>query len=674
MSSRAIADVIQRFKSFEEIGRYELFLDLYYSRREEDRELIKRVLAGDDAIVKMMFLQYLEEIPAQRAVSLFLPLLEDDNEIIRDAAMQAYKRSVFAQKNKLLRPYVASQRPGAACFAIGALARQGDRDVLPALLGRLPNAPPEVQREILEGLRYLPDPRCVPALIPFADSREEDGRYRAIRALAEMKSRGHPVRAAIFLDRVQDDSARVRRAALLGLQAFPSQKVARVFLEKALSEDEPMPSRRRAIQGLASFPDQEWVEPLVTLMSRDPSGPLRLTIEIALKRFPADVLKRGLFAVLDGGDAAVRQQAALIVAEFLGEDPEVRRRIMEFWEKAEDMQARLGAMEVLGELGGTELIPLLLSVLKENQVLAYTAIGVLNRLWTAESGPQILKLLKEPELPQFAKQALLSAILRRGLDDTMRQDLLPWLLEGLGDEVTNIRYLSLQILEWYPVEAWVQPVLRMLCGETDDEVCRTAYRIVTKKVGGNPVPIIAAVREYPDQKAVRNHLVQMLGWRKWDPKRVFDMLYGLMLEPINLPVKDRQAFLVLCVRLLEYGSMTLERIWPFAPSDSLKRLLLEKIRDGMKDPKRVFPPLPLDFLAGHFRDVDPVSRSLFYEIVGMSRQAEGIGLLTACLLRESEPAALSAGQEGLRRLVREAPPPSEAERAKVAMPGGGVPS
>ena len=34
-----MADPVQRFKSLDEIGRYELFLDLYHSKREEDREL-----------------------------------------------------------------------------------------------------------------------------------------------------------------------------------------------------------------------------------------------------------------------------------------------------------------------------------------------------------------------------------------------------------------------------------------------------------------------------------------------------------------------------------------------------------------------------------------------------------------------------------------------------------
>lgn len=651
--SAGAPDRIRQLQFLDELGRYELFLDLYRSEKDEDRRVIEDALTGEDFLLKMLLLQYLEEIPEPRALGLILGRLEDRNEAVRKAAGKAYDRSGYPRKNLRLRPYVMSRDAEAARFAIRTLSRAGDKDILPALLSALPEVDEKTRLETLDGLRCLPDPRSIPHLTRYSREGEERERYYAVRALVELKAAEWRVPLETFLARMQDPSARVRRAAMLGLQRFPLENVASLFLDRALDKDEPLESRRRAIQALAVFPSVRWVAPLVRLSAADARGPLRLTTEITLKRFPDDALKKSLTPLLEDPDAGVSRQAAFLLAEALGHDPGTRARLKRLWEEAEKVPDKLKALEVLGELGGSDLIPLLLGALKENQVLGYSALGALNRLWTYDSGPKIMELLRDAELPQFAKQALLSTLLKRGPDESVREELLPWLLKGIQHKVMNIRYLCLQLMDWYPLSQTLDSIFGLLVYEEDDEVIRMSYEILLRKVGANPIPLVSAAREYPERKAIQGHLVRMLGMRRWGSERAFDLLYGLMLEPMNLPAKDPGSFISLCVSLLGNGTLALEKAWLFFPSDELRHVMLRELRGVMSDVEKRFPPLPLDFLAFHLAGQDAAARALLYDIVGLSGQREGIPLMTGWLLKETDEGALRSGRESLGRLIRE---------------------
>jgi len=650
----AAAPVLDGLTSLDEMARYELFLRVYRSEEKEDRRALETALLGEDPMLKMQCLQYLEEIPESRAVRLILPLLRDDNDIIQESAQRAFKKNGCSRKHRLLRPLVMDEDLAVACYAIRVLSRQGDRDVISPLLALLEDAEGELLHELLAALRLLTDPRSVARLLRFADAPEEKTRYLAVRALAAVKADGCAVAVEVFLKAVQDDSDRVRRTAVLGLQRFPSSAVADTLLKKALSETDPVENRRRAILALGALPGEDRIRPLVGLMAADPKGPLRLASEISLRRFPPAMLKHGLLAILDSGDAALGQKAALILAETHGEDPEVRSRLLRSWEAAGSGPEKMAALEILGELGGQDVVPLLIEIMKADPVLGYVAATHLGRIFSREDDSRVLGLLQKEDIPQYVKQAMLSALLRRGRSESIAGPLLEWILKGMKEEVLNIRYLSVQIAAWYPLKDTLPSLLELIAVEADRTVMETAEDIILGKLGGNPVTLVAAVRGFKGFKKILPSLVRILGLERWDGDRGYDLLYGLMIPPIELPRSSPTDFTALCIRLLESGSLSMEKIWLFLPGEAQRRRFLEGIRDAMADGKRAFPPVPLDFLSFHLAGSGPKERALFYELAGRSMQPEGVAMLTSAVLKERSGGPLDSAREGLRRLLREA--------------------
>lgn len=643
----------EALRSSDELARYEAFFDIYRSDKKEDRKDILSLLSGGNPLLKMLFLKYLEDIPERRAADYILTLITDGNGIIREAAQRGFLKNSYSGKKELLKPYLLSPDRSASSFAIKTLSRAGVLDILPVLLAELPRAKEPRARDILAALAFLPDPRGLRALLPFLSSADEPTRFLAFRALGALVPRGVRVPVQHFLKSIQDDSERIRRVALTVLANYPSKKIARIFLRQALNKSESPENRRRAAAAIASFPALEWIEPLVFLMIREPRSELRLAIEIVFKRFPPPLLKRGLMPLLKHPDAAIRQKSSVLLAEILGDDPEVRLTFLRLWDEAQDDDVRLELMDVLREMESPEVAPRLLQVLEKSPLLAYDAVGVLNRLWVPGSGIEMMTILENPKLPQYAKQALLSVLIKRGPEEAVKERLLRWLLDALKDPVINIRYLSLQALSWYPVDVKLEALLDLLVQEPATETIDAARLQILKGLAGNPMPLILAYQAHVQRAALTDHLVKILTSARWDEAHVFDVFCRLDVEPISLLDNHPEAFFTIAIHMMEKGQVALEKVWLFLSSDPMRFLFLGLLKLALQDDKRHFPPLPLDYLIFHLGDKEESVRCLLYELILLNRRKEGIAALTGRLLREEGALALAKGQDCLRGLVWE---------------------
>jgi HEAT repeat protein len=638
----------------DEIGRYELFLSHFTDEDGGKRDLLRSAFDEADVLLKLQILQYLAEIPEERAVDWILSRLEDESVAVWRAAARAFRANHYSKKNLLLRRFVMSKDERAARFAIRTLARAGNRDALPVLLAHLDEAPLAIRGEILNALRFMPDTESVSRLLPFTEDRGEETRFRAVRTLAELRRRGIPVPERVFQKLSEDASAKIRHAALDGLKSYASREVMKAFLARLSDPDEPVEARVRAIEALASFPHRDWVPSFVLAMRDANDSRIRLGAEIALRRTPRESLKPGLLSLLDSPDHSIVTQSAILLAETMGDDPEIRRILVARWRAAKDDEERLRMLDVLRELGDPSLIDELIQTLKQSPLLAYSAIGVLNRLWSDDSGPTILALLDDDAVPQFAKQALLGWIVRKGPPEEIRDELHGRLLEGLESGVVNIRYLSAQILAYYPAEGNREALVAALEREDDDAVVSTIRSLLVDGLGRDPLPLIEAVKARGAAEPLTLGLATMLRMRAWNPDLAYPVLLGISRPPVSLPECDEAAFIGTLLHLVETESILFQEAWLFVAEEQLQKDFLEGLRDAMRDPARDFPPMPLEFLAFHLESGRPEERRFFYELLRLDDRDQGVPILVRMLLEEEDDAALEEGRRQLRVLAREA--------------------
>ncbi len=645
------------FPFLSELERYDFFLKLYRSIDPVDGERLERLYASRDPLLPLIVLQYLEDLPERPAVGAIIRLIESGSEIVARSACEAYQRSHYPGKARILKQLILSTNTRACRFAVRVLSRAGFMEILPLVLRELPDRDGKVRAEMIEALRYLPDRRTVAVLLPYADAKQEESvRCRALSVLADLQPRLQMLSAGYFLKLVQDPSDKVRRVAIEALQRFPTKRVAPMILSAAVDRSQPEELRIRSIRALASFPSPKWVRPLVEIAAKEESSALRLSAEVSLRHIRHEDLRSGLVPMLRDPDAVLRRQAALFAADLLGSDEDARTALFDLWKSA-DEETALELIEAIGLLGGQDAARLLRDSVKRSPVLAYGAAHALARMRGVTDAAVYRELLEDPEVMSPAKQALLDRLAKRGPDEQIRAALLPTLINGLSSEVMNIRYLSLQTLAWYPLDQTLPALLGLVAREANPDVVRMSSKIIAKGLERDPLPLVKALGAAPERDALIGHMVRILTTQNWRPETVPPMLEALRQPPLSLLESRPETYFAICAHLLSLGAVEIPALWPALSErpEGGDRLFLQVLASFMAAAHRRYGPMPVEFLAQKSKTMDAGTRAALYEVLGIDGRVEALDWLTGALIRETDPEAAKPGARALRRRLMEAP-------------------
>lgn len=641
--------LLTEFPFMTELERYDAFLRLYHSDGAQEKRVLTGLISSKDPLVALIVLQYLEDIPEKRALAGVLHMVERGNEVISRAAMAAYKRSHYPGKARQLKRLVLSRNPRARRFAVRTLCRAGFMEVLPLVVRELPDSEGEVRSEMIDGLRYLPDRRSVQVLTPMADSLDEPTRWQALQVLGQLQARVGGLPASFFLKRSGDPSDRVRRAALEGLHAYPTKRVAQMILAQALDDKESDEVRDRSLRALAGYPNVRWVRPLTAFAAATESASLRLAVEVALRSYPEEVRRDGLTPLLDDPDPALKRQAALLLADLSGKDPSVRARLLKLWDGADD-RAAVDFVDVLRALGGSESAERLRGAMNRHRLVAYAAAGALARL--RGHGAQTLAALRDESVSPTVHQAILSQWARRGPDDTLRPELEPLLIKWLKSPVINIRYLALQILAWFPLHGKLEALMDVLAAESDPEVVATVSKQILTGLGADPVPLAIGLASHPKRSSLMGHGVRLLTAQNWDPRLARPLLGILAAPPLSMRDSTPETYFLIGIHLYSLGSVTFQDLWEECGTDPRRRLLMRLLATFMADTRRKMPALPLDSLCAFIKDGDAELRGLVYSLLAAEDRPESTETLAVLLYREKDPDARARGAGLLRRVLK----------------------
>jgi HEAT repeat protein len=651
-----MAEMLEKeFGFLTELERYDAFVRLYRSPKPEDKDELERLYSSGDPLIPLILLQYLEELPEKAAVLAVLRLLETGNDVVSSAAMSAYRRNHYPGKPRLLKQLILSESPRACRFAVRTLSRAGFMEILPLLLREIPERKGPVQAEMVDALRFLPDRRSLPVLIPLSRAPEERTRLLALRALVELQARGRVLPLDFFLKLSQDESELIRRAALEALERFPSKRVAPLILDVALDEKRPEESRARALRALARFPDEAWAKPVVELVASSHSQMITLSAEVALHAFHEKEMRRGLLPLLKDPRPEIQRQAAHFLAELLPEAADIRGEIFKLWRESPH-EAALELSDTLRALGGADTAALLREAIGGPELLSYAAATALAELRGRDAGPIIVEYLERPSISPLIHQQLLSRWNRREPEPAIRERLLAHAFKALADPTINVRYMALQILAWYPIETTIRPILDFLTREAQPDIAQAAIRRLSRDLGADPLPLVEAVRAHPKAKSLLGHAMRILTGQSWDPRRSVDLLAALRQAPLSLLDELPETYLAVATHLIEQGSAGLEEVWESIPDARRRKIFLALLASFMADTRRRFPALPLAWLSDRLERSDEAARRLFYELLLADGSNASLECLTVNLARESDPAIRAHTAARLkRRLLEETP-------------------
>ncbi|MDE2291337.1 MAG: hypothetical protein KGL53_04580, partial [Elusimicrobia bacterium] len=212
-------------------------------------------------------------------------------------------------------------------------------------------------------------------------------------------------------------------------------------------------------------------------------------------------------------------------------------------------------------------------------------------------------------------------------------------------------YLALQILAWFPLSAKMEALLDMLLEESDPEVVATISRQILAGLGSDPIPLAAALGAHPGRARLMGHAVRLFTAQNWDPTLAPTLLAILAHPPLSLADSSPATYAAVCAHLFSYGAVTLQELWRLLGEEGRRKLLLRLLVSFMRDRARLFPALPLEFLADAASEGDPERRELLYALLAEDGRPDSAEALAAALSRESDDSLRSRGAGFMRAML-----------------------
>ena len=654
MSEHSVQKLERDFQRLPEMERFERFVEFYLDLKTYSRSELLSLLLKIHTPLKMTFIRYLQEVPEAQALEWLLIFIGDSNQVIHENAQQAFTRNLYGSKNPILRNSIASPLMGTAIYSIRILSRLHDFFVLPKLINLIPNVPKEIQIEILRALRLLPDLRCVAVALEFAESSDEKLRYQAILTLSVLHKSSYPVSETLFLKCLKDPSSKVRQAALQALETSHSESVAQLFSEKAKFEKE-FKERIRAIRGLSIFKRAEHVQLLVQLIAEEEDSKIQFAAENALRKFPSELLYSELSKLINHSDFHFSQRAAMIAAEILGTESEIKELIYSKWRSILADSEKIKWLEVFKHLDSKDTVNLILPQLNGSPLLQYSIINTLCHLRSFETHPQLIQILKDTKYNAVLKQALLDMLLKRGPSSKLKVEIFDWLKTILKSEVENIRYLGVSILRWY-LDISILPLLYdLLNDEKEKTIYQTIEDLLFRICDGDPHLLLNVVEASAHAEKLTPLLCSVLEKGFWKQEGVDRLMDRLLNDPFYGLEKKSDLYLHLSCVLIRKNMLNPEFVWKQFLTLADKSNFLTALRKALADIPAGSLNFSLKFLMSFLSQMGDKEKEEFYHLSKSLNRFDSIALVVQVLLENQTDRTYSYGKGCLKHLLWSSP-------------------
>lgn len=481
--------------------RFAAWFGLYSLVIPEARQETERILHGHDPILKVLFCRFLAHIQEERSLQYLTQLLQDENNHVFETAKKAFARSHYNKKMEQLLPLLDSPRAQVRRYAIETLASAGETKLVEPLLNMIPTADEELLLIILRALRYLPDRRVIPVILPFLHDAREEIQYRSLMVLGANYEAKLFQAHKILLKIIHHPSPVMRQAALWILRRRPTKHdLDQLFL---LVKQDPEPIvRQEALMTLRHFPNEKTIENLMNTCIADGNKAVILKAEAILMEMPKECLKTSLRKMMSHSQLAIRHKAMLYLAELERGSRSLCTTFLKRLHTCQNEPERIAILEALGNVQHQDAIPDLEKLVTGPLLTAYAALNALLNLYSKNDIARIVHYLEQPEINLLLKQVILRHLINHNAYDALDTRLTQDLIGLLSNENLNIRYLAAQTLRITNNSVTLKPLLQAMLRETDPVSLDYFRGSIVQLFIQQPVLSIDLLREYRNDRDV----------------------------------------------------------------------------------------------------------------------------------------------------------------------------
>ena len=327
---------------------------------------------------------------------------------VRNVAAQALAKR-GASVGPIVETLVADADPEVRKAAAFILGRIGSRAWLsPLVEGMRRESEPEVFIAIVTALGAIGDDRAFAPLLEMLDHPESAARQAVVSAI---NSIGHPQMEAAISARLKSESPRVREAAARIAGYFGYASCLRQMVE--LCDDPETIVRRSAVESLANYDQRPAWSKILETVSGDFDPTVRAASARALARSQSDESLVALVAAARDANLWVRYFAVRSLGSRRLLHADVLAALAECATRDLATPVRIAAIEALGALGATAMLPVVTLLTQDPETeVATAAIAALGQFSASATQSALLQTLSGMNLQR--QRAALDAVARHG--------------------------------------------------------------------------------------------------------------------------------------------------------------------------------------------------------------------------------------------------------------------
>lgn len=647
-----VANLRRDIEGASEDARFMAFLRLYDSRAPEAKAEITRIITLSDPVLKLMFLRFLGHVGDERAISYICQMLEDDNNVVVDAAERAFDRNRYDKKLKLLTPLIASSHRRTQLIAIEHVAQVGWMDAVPLLLNLLDHPDDELLLAVLSALRFLPSRSALVPVMKFLEFPNDEVRFRAIMVLGVIYELYDLGLYSVLMRCLQDKSAHVRQATVWSLRRKSKRRTISVFMQLSAHDVDPM-VRQEAISGLQLFPTSVVIRHLLDVMMTDSNHMVTLRCESVLLGMDHEALLGGLEHIVNKSTGRLRHKAILLSAEFQRGSDRYYRFLIKGLKSATDDRDKVVYIEALGALGDRRAAQELVPYLQQSSVVAYVAMASLLKV-SDETWP-FLAYLESPDGSLLLKQMVLRYLIRRNHLVAVHQDRLEkCLLTYLEGDNINMRYLAAQVLVGISSKVAQEALLQAVQIETDPTSLRLLKGSLMDFFTKDPAGFVSFLHEKRHDAKTFATLCSMFKQLIWNGVDVVAQLPHLLSYEL---VETGDHYVTCCSEWLGdqivAGRVKLDDVLRTLEHTIVIDVVLQKITTQISRVPSLQLAISPTLLRRRLEEGNDIERDAVIELMGMSHSRSSVPVLVSIVCNNQMEKFHDQASRALARITQE---------------------
>jgi len=647
-----LAEIKSRIEGYSEDARFAAWMEMYSAEELETKKEIENLIQGKDPLMKILFIRFLARIPEKQACLYLVKLLEDGNKVVFEATKKAFEKNGFDQRWVCLLPLLSSSSQGALFYGIEKLSQAVVIDAIPLMLKMLKLADEKLIAHLLKGLRYFSDERLFPIILPYLQDSREDVRFRAVLVIGALYEAGVREARGPFLQAIKDTSPKIRRAVLWGIKRRPNPKDLELLFEVS-ANDPDLIVKQEALVCFSFFPTYKVILHLVKILAEGKESLVRLKAEGILYGFFPEVLFDALWKVASRQSGKIRNKALIILAEIRVQSKKYFDFLSRTLKKAKDPKEQLPILEAFGVVEDPRAIKELEPRLKGNQLLAYTAMGSLLKIWAhyPEKVP-IADYLQDPDLAPLFKQTILKQMLKLGKWEYYAKTMRAVLLGLLKHENLNIRYLSAQVLAPVTSKQVLEECFASVLSEMDPAYAQFLKESIRRHLTEKPEWMGHLVQSYKNNSKAVHILFDIVKEADILGEKLLALLFSVLEPPLSLHQSSFQDSLKeIIVHFLVQHKLAFDAFLKRLEKISGRDALLVLCADALKENPEIAAKIPVPLLENWFAEESSQGKEAIIDLFSMAKEERSVRFLVTLLCDEKMIPFQEKASKGLQQLM-----------------------